>query len=290
MDNSAVPKPPPPALPQVGQLFTQSWHLFTTHFSRLIVIALIPLGFGFVFGLLGTLIAVLFQFVSFKSDTLIPFLPLLIPLAVIILVLVIVLFTWNQMTLIQAVKFILDDTSWTFKSAYSSAWSKIRSYWWLSFILGFSLLGGFIFFLIPGLIMAVWFSLAVFILFDENLTGLTAILKSRVYVNHFFWPVLGRQLLLWLTFFLLNLVTAPFSFIPIIGNLAQSALQLVGGIFSVIYLYLLFRQLKSVHPQPNFVPSASSKTLVVVFVLLGLIIPVLIILGSTVLIAANLAS
>ena len=90
-----------------------------------------------------------------------------------------------------------------------------------------------------------------FVLVNENLKGTAALKRSKQLVKGYFWPVLGRFLLLALIAIGLSFVITPLSLLfsfsaPLIGNLISSIIYLPVGIFSTIYSYQIYLNLKKI--------------------------------------------
>jgi hypothetical protein len=127
------------------------------------------------------------------------------------------------------------DESLGVRQALGYGIQRWRSFLWVFFLVGFILYGGYFAFLIPGLLFTVWFIFAQFVLADEEIGGMDALLMSRAYVRGHGWEVCGRLLLL----FALNMLI---SFIPFIGLL----LSLVLGPFFLIYAHEIYRDLREI--------------------------------------------
>lgn len=118
-------------------------------------------------------------------------------------------------------------------------WRKIsykdglRLYWvlLLCMLAGY---GGMIFLLIPGLIIFTWVSLSMYVHLGNGALGLKSLMLSRDYVRGYFWPLLGRYLLMALVFIV----------VTIIVMLGFTKLVEMGGFMAVlgylIYLVCLF--------------------------------------------------
>jgi hypothetical protein len=104
---------------------------------------------------------------------------------------------------------------------------------WVGCLTGFIISGGFILLAIPGIIFMVWFFFAQFILVEEDIHGMDAVLKSREYVRGEWFNVALRLLLIWAVSVLLGMI-------PLAGPI----LGLIFFPFVMIYHYLLYRDLR----------------------------------------------
>lgn len=116
---------------------------------------------------------------------------------------------WAGLSLVFAIK---DEIG--FKEALSRAWHKLLAYLWLSILSFLVIAGGTFLFVIPGIIFGIWFAFAAYVLVSEDLKGREALLKSKAYVQGYWWPVLGRFLLIGL---LLAALVSLFNGIVFIG-------------------------------------------------------------------------
>jgi len=77
---------------------------------------------------------------------------------------------------------------------------------WVNLLVTCITLGGFLLFIIPGIILSVAFSFALLLLVREDVRGLPALLLSRRLIKGYWWGVFLRQLGLGILFVLVGLV------------------------------------------------------------------------------------
>ena len=94
------------------------------------------------------------------------------------------------------------------KNLFIKSLAKIKAYWWLSFLQMAILASGFMFFIVPGIIYAVWFSFAPNILILDDIGGLKAMLISREIVRGRFWGILVRMGVILAIFFVASFVVS----------------------------------------------------------------------------------
>ena len=162
---------------------------------------------------------------------------------------------------------------------------------------GFIVMGGYLLFIIPGIIISIWFSVATFIFVIEERKGMTALLYSRHLVSGHWWgvflrfsflAVLGLLIVLPLMFF-----SGGFEF-----NFEQIAmsednpksvmtipllilLPLITA-FSTVYGYLIYKNLRDLKGNVIFEePKKSTKVKFLLVGALGVIVP-LFILAATI--------
>ncbi|MEK9200965.1 MAG: hypothetical protein AAB909_03260 [Patescibacteria group bacterium] len=143
-------------------------------------------------------------------------------------------------------KSIIADQEPSFRELFSQSKKLAPSVVWTGFVQGACVLGGLILFVVPGLILAVWFAFSQYIVVENGVSGFKALQKSKVLLRGRFW-----EAALFLS--LLTLMTLLLSFL-------QSAFQKYGGlpvtivfylvsvlisIVSPIYMYLVYRRFAS---------------------------------------------
>jgi len=177
---------------------------------------------------------------------------------------------WGQVALIYAIKDSNENIG--VRESFARAKSKINHFFIVSLISGFIVLGGFLFFAIPGIIFSIWFSFAKYIVITEDVQGMNALLKSREYVRGHWWVVLSRLMFLALLFIgfylifdiLLFVLAMVLSFI-IKASIAQLIISLLGKLififvtpFATIYTYLIYDNLRNIKGSFEFQPSQKS--------------------------------
>ncbi|MBU0647374.1 hypothetical protein KKC67_00935 [Patescibacteria group bacterium] len=214
---------------------------------------------------------------------------------------------WSYVALLYAIKDSQEKIG--IKELYRRAWSKVFSYWWVSFLVGLIIMGGFYLFAVPGIIFSVWFSLAIFVLIAEDLKGMNALLKSREYTKGRWWSIFWRFLFIIIVGFVililflivgailssifaigLSFLKISFSLviIQIILNLFTSLLSGLAQFFLtpliMTYLFLVYKNLKDVKGEFVFTPTNGKKA---IFIATG-IFGILVILIVTIFVALTL--
>ncbi len=149
------------------------------------------------------------------------------------------------------------------------------SFLWLNLLAIFIIIGSSFFFVIPGMIIGIWFSLANFVFLDENLRGMNALLKSREYVRGYFFKVFWYGLFLSI---LLSLISYIYNLINLIFMLFLNS-KLISLIINVIfvslltpfvvtYIFLIYGYLKVLKNDLEFTPTFQQKAL---FISIGVI-------------------
>jgi len=139
---------------------------------------------------------------------------------------------WSRVALFCAVK----DNTAGIKKSLSDAWPKIASFFWISLLAGLAVLGGFILFVIPGIIFAVWFGFSLYVYIFEGTKGSSALKKSKELVKGRWWPVFAR-------FLVFGIIAMLISWIKGLGPIINAFFVVP---FGAVYLKVLYEDLKSI--------------------------------------------
>lgn len=154
---------------------------------------------------------------------------------------------WSQVALLHAIKDREENIG--IKESYRRGWNKITSYFWISLLSGFIIAGGTFLFFFPGLIFFVWFSLASFVLISENKRGWQSLSASKGYVKGnwrgVFWRFLFIGTIIWLFFYLLNVISGFITVLDI-GDILFSAGYLLLIPMVTTYLFLIYENLRKI--------------------------------------------
>ncbi len=137
------------------------------------------------------------------------------------------------------------------KDSYRKGLEVLSSYFWVYFLSIAIVIGGFLFFLIPGIMFSIWFSLALLVLIFEGKRGFGALYKSRQMVAGNFWGVLWRFLILGVIVGIgsfLILYPVPDTLRDIVGYLTQ----LFIAPFFLIYGFLIYTDLSAIKSKTSF--------------------------------------
>jgi len=200
------------------------------------------------------------------------------------------------------VLFSHDEKSSSDVSAFDKALELLLPFIWVSILTFLVFFGSAIFFIIPGIIMALVLSQASFIVIFENKRGLSALAKSWYYITN----RKGELFLRFLVFFFCLLATVAISnfFIfwgqsgwhkdftkSIFGSLAPTNLILIFLLYSIgfsisafiisplthAFSYLLYKNLKETRPQePELDDIHKKEKRLVGLAVLGIIMPIVI--------------
>jgi hypothetical protein len=152
--------------------------------------------------------------------------------------------TWG----IAAVAYAVVDEQIGIKDSLGKAWDKVGAFLWFFSVFGYLITGGFLLFFFPGVIFLVWFSFGQFILAAEGQKGMDALLKSKEYVRGQWFDVFAR---LFVIYALSGLIGA----VPFVGPL----LSLLFAPFMMIFLFLIYRDLRGLKTDVPFAYSSAEK-------------------------------
>ncbi len=292
----------PPPLPGPVALIKETLAVFRARFKTFVAIILSIFFANIVLGaVIGSIVSFAITPLVEKAENapnasllILPFLA--IPFVLIIALIGAAIQAWGQMALIYAA--LGSPEKIDFKEAFRRARPKIFAYWWLSFLMGIIVGGGVLLFIVPGLYFMVWFIFAYFVLAEENLTGMDALLKSREYVKGNILKIIGCGLIFCL-FYLgcLLLLALPLALIGTIfraATTAETAQSINNSItvsvispLSTIYLYLIYKHLKALKGNFTFQPSARAKKILILTGIFGIVTFVFGILAAVILISIN---
>jgi len=211
---------PPRRLPDIGTLFNRSWTIFQQRFATLIGLYLTTMA-AFIIPpalLLGAAILA----GAAKGGTWFVLLGAVGALAG---------FYAGFVCFGAFLQAVVDDKL-AFRDALAKGKSIAIPLAWAGFLTGFIIAGGFMLFIIPGIIFTIWFFFAQFIVVSEGLRGMGSLLKSKEYVRGEWFNVALRLLLVWSASMLLGIV-------PVVGPI----LSIVFLPYVIIFHYLLYRDL-----------------------------------------------
>ena len=250
----------------VGALLSQSWSIFQKNFGLLIgVIA--P----------GLIVAVVTGLLYFLNNALLGGLASFVTVIVSI---------WVAVALLYAV---YERDHINVSEALKKGGRRFFSYLWISLLSGFIALGGFLLFIIPGIILSVWFSFGLYILVAEDRRGLNALLRSKHLVQGYWWPIFGRFLALGLLgigvmapFIIAGFLLENVENLAVVGlfQVLQGVASLLFSAFTIIFGFVLYENVKNVKgPAAAGEPDQSQKTKFILLGILGVLaIPIIMIL------------
>lgn len=228
------------------QILSQSIRLFASNFIYFLKFWLVQLGISFL-----AAIAVIIPFVAggvlASSGNLQPW---MIILGIVAVLGVLVVFIWLAGAMYVQLKSVIDKSVLPIGDILKGGWQIAGKVFFTSLLVGLLVFVGIILLVIPGLIFAIWFSLAIPAFIFEGTWGWSALSRSRQLVKGRYWKavwyVIFPTLAMMVIQLAVGLVTAGASLISsFFGqsiNLAFSILSIPLGTIIGLYMLLVYQQ------------------------------------------------
>lgn len=237
------------SLPPIKTLVLQTWEHFLPRWKKLLAIQVVGLvmiclsvGLG-----VGVLVGVLALIGNNPFESLIGAIPMII--AILALVVAALYFGgWLGAAQLMAITDQADGVKATFKAARPLAWSYLKT----TIIMQFLLALLFLLLVVPGVIFAVWWSVAIPVFLLEKQSGWAALKRSKELVTGRWKAVFLR----WLVFgggaILLSMVSSMLSstfeeatpLLVVLAMVVQVVVSFVVGNLMLIAGFVLYKQLK----------------------------------------------
>lgn len=246
------------ALPRIGDLLKRTWQIYKGRFGTFLGIMIFPLIVSFLVIFLGTLPKIFGLAVLHYLFLIISF-----------IVAIIVSF-WAQVSLLFAIKDREEKIG--IKESLRRGWHRIVSFIWISILIGFINMGGSLLFIIPGIIFAIWFSFATFVLISEDFRGMNALFRSKQWVSgnwgKVFWRFLVIGIILLIIYFCIAF-PATFLVSENLSNIISSIVSLFLTPFAITYSFLIYEDLRKLKGSLSFeAPKRGTK---IKYILIGIV-------------------
>jgi hypothetical protein len=264
----------------VGALLAQTWQMYSVNFKKFTLLLLfsligyIPLVIVFLMFLMpfgeGTAKVVLMVFVGFLA------------------VLSVIFSVYWQTSSFVGIFCLLKDPSKKIKEAFAFGRKHFWGYLAVSILTGILVLLWSFLFIIPGLIFGIFYSFALYVFIFEDFQGLAAIKRSKELVGGYWWPVFWRlsfgTAIVFFASFILGLI---FGFVLLIVGEESAMASILSNVFdllnfvfsffftsvvSIIFPYLIYKDLARIKPESKVEPEKKSKVWVAVLIILVVII------------------
>ncbi len=186
------------------------------------------------------------------------------------------------------------------KESYRQSVALFWPFVWVSILGVVVTIGGFIMLIVPGIMMGIWFLFSRYLVITEGRRGLDALVQSREYARGYWFALFGRMLLMGIVIAVLSAivsglltllitVTAGAIFAPIVNIL----IWVFVVPFSVIYLYVIYKNVVALKPHLAAAPVSTSRGFLKASGIVGVVgivlIPIIIIVlvGSAIFLKAN---
>ncbi|PWB38493.1 MAG: hypothetical protein C3F02_04020 [Parcubacteria group bacterium] len=112
---------------------------------------------------------------------------------------------------------------------------------------------------IPGLIMGIFYSMAIWLLVDQNMQGMAAVRQSKELVRGYWWPVFWRFILI---FIIAGILSGIVDNIFKVQVTEKQTINYMGWLFNALttpffvsYYYLLYKSLRDLKNSSNITPT-----------------------------------
>ncbi len=228
-----VPSQPVSKLPSFFKLFAAAWARYKTSFTTFTLITIVPVISVIIVAILMGLFTRGFAAIGGVS----------IVIGIILFVIQLIIQSLTQLSTIV----VASNPQTTVKGAFNQAAKIIASYWWLIFLTSLVVMGGFVALVIPGIILAISFSISIFVLVNESPRGLAVLTAARNYVKGYTWPVFVRLFLFGVG------TTIALSVGSVLFGSKSTAASVISGILSLIitpltsaFIYQLYTEIKTI--------------------------------------------
>ena len=244
------------ALPGMGDLLKRTFSVYKARLGTFLGIMVLPLIYSVFFLILPA---------NLKKNLLLG-----ISLFIIFWLAVMVTSLWSSVSLLYAIKEREEKIG--IVESFRKGWHKIISFVWISILAGFITLGGFLLFIIPGIIFAIWFAFPIYVLVSEDLRGMNALFRSKQLVSGK-WGSVALRLF---TIGVIALVIYSVIFFPLsffvgkkAADIGDSIISLFLTPFSVTFTFLIYEDLKKFKGEVSFEPPKRGTK--IKFILIGII-------------------
>ena len=155
-----------------------------------------------------------------------------------------VFFTWGLAAITYAVA--CEDLG--IRGALARGWTALWPFMWLISLVGYVIPGGFLLFIVPGLIFSVWFAFSQFVFVSEGRKGMDCLLRSKEYVRGIWFEVFLRLFLVWLASFVISSV-------PLLGPI----LAFLFTPYLLIFIWLLYNDVRHLKGEVTYSAAMTEK-------------------------------
>ena len=226
------------SLPGPVELLKSAWEVYKKRFWVLIGIEAILLVFVLLFVVLtlGTSFAAIILHPSSASLSISS-----LPILLILIALFIFVGYLANLAMIFAVKDSKERIG--VKESFNRAWTIFWPFLWVGILFGLTVLGGFMLFVIPGLIFWVWFNFATLVFVVEGSRGEEALLRSKEYIRGRWGGVFWRLLFILIVPIALSLIiklVTPYT----VESFISPIISMLFWPLSIAYVFSLYSALR----------------------------------------------
>ena len=244
-------------LPGVGDLLKRAWLIYKARLGVFLGIMISPV-----------IISFLFLTPSLVLSKLNPFLAVLVFIPIYLVISIISL--WSQVSLLFAIKDREEKIG--ILESFKRSWHKIIPFFWVSILAGLISAGGFLLFIIPGIIFTIWFFFSTYVLISEDLKGMNALFRSKQLVSGKWGGVFWRLFVITVFFVLICFCII----LPVVFFVGKNASNIISSILSLFLTpilitstFLIYEDLKSIKDEIPF--GSPKKGTKIGFILVGVL-------------------
>ena len=236
-------------LPGIGQLIKESFYNFKSNFINILFVQLPIIAIIFlILGLWGIFYTSFSNQIKNEYDAI---KYLILPSAVVISSLFILNTFAYRASILR-----LSSKELKLLDVYKASASGLISFCLTLLLSGLIIFVGSLLFIIPGVILFVRFYFVPFVASLEGIYYRSALRKSSEYVKGLWWKVFARILTLVVILFVVSVIFYIILFIlgkisPIIPSLLSIILNYAIHVFSLVYMFTLYNQIKNVKREQN---------------------------------------
>lgn len=271
------------------QLISESLQVIREHIQEIFIIGFLPY-------IVGALAQIVFEFIGYVTDPNSEVIsdPLFLLFGVLFVIGGLFYVIWLMTSNYALIEFISHRREGlTVGSAYRRGVSRILSAWKVSFLTVAVTLGAYSFFFVPGIILGVYFTFAMFFVFDGTAKGTSALVSSLRLVKGYWWAVVGRNIIYGFIVFcvlvgLLIVVAIPaFALGYITGVGADSVIGLVFSVFvtpissvvALVFSRMIYENLYALKGAIDLTVTTKEKLKYYLIALWGLAVMILVPIG-----------
>ena len=273
-------------LPPIKELISNAWQLYKSRLKISVLLQLV--------GLIPIIaMVVLVGGGIFASDALESTALLVIAIIILVPLLAVMILLTTSVQIAQIMLFDMPVEELGIKSLLKKAYPKFWRFMGLSILTSLIIMGGFVLFVIPGIILMVYISFGAYFAMLDDKKAMESIRLSREYVRGYWWAVFGRAILLILVIIVFYIIIGILSAIletiglSIVSSIISYGLNLILSPLYVALAFVLFKQLKAKKSEV-VLPATGTWKYVTLAVIGGVIIP-LTLIASVTLLALNSA-
>ncbi|MEK7595862.1 MAG: hypothetical protein AAB443_04745 [Patescibacteria group bacterium] len=234
-------------LPPFSVLFEETLRIYKRNILSLTKVSLVNLMIYLAVTLImGVAGGIIYASVAFKLSLLI-----VIPVSIILGVIALFFGTRLAVTTGMALIMCVSDVPFNgIKAMYKEAWGRASKYFFVSFVLALIVLGGFLLFVVPGVIWSLMFGLATYIVLFEDFGAIEALKESKRRTD----GKKGKLVLRYVQFMVLMVLVRVVSAIPsavfesteiqIFGGILTFIIEVIVWPFNLIFPYLIYKYTK----------------------------------------------